>query len=173
MENKDRREFIKIAGKALLVTSGVAVFGLTSAKPKVESGENQDEYFSDGYYDDGYYDDGYYDDGYYDDGYYDDGYYDDGYATGMNSIKKESLRLVVAPNPSNGNFELQFSATQEEPSAILINDLAGKTLVNRSVVLRQGMNHIPFESGALPRGMYELKVVTQKGEGSVRLVIVK
>lgn len=168
MENQDRREFIKIAGKALLVTSGVTVFGLTSAKPKAESGETRDEYFSDGYYDDGYYDDGYYDDG-----YYDDGYYDDGYATGLNQIQKDSLRLVVVPNPSDGNFELTLSAKTAEPSSILINDLSGKTLVSKSQKLQQGINRIPFESGALARGMYELKVITEKGEGSVRLVIMK
>ncbi len=168
MEKQDRREFIRIAGKALLVTSGVTVFGLTSAKPKAENEENRDEYFSDGYYDDGYYDDGYYDDG-----YYDDGYYDDGYATGLNQIPKDPLRLVVAPNPSDGNFELTLSAQTAEHSIILINDLTGKTLVRKIHTLRQGSNRIQFQSEALPKGMYELKVITERGEGSLRLVIVK
>jgi len=163
MEKHDRREFIKIAGKALLVTSGVTVFGLTSAKPKPESGEQQDEYFSDGYYDDGYYDDG----------YYDDGYYDDGYSTGIGQIRKDALRLVVAPNPSDGNFELMLNAKNAEHSTILINDLTGKTLVRKIHVLQQGGNRVQFQSESLPKGMYELKVITEKGEGSIRLVIVK
>lgn len=72
MEKKDRREFIKIAGKTLLVTSAISVTGLIASCSK--GNDDDDDEFDDGYYDDGYYDDGYYDDGYYDDGYYDDGY---------------------------------------------------------------------------------------------------
>ena len=81
MEKQDRREFIKIAGKTLLVTSAISVTGLLSSCGKDDDDDDKydDGYYNDGYYDDGYYDDGYYDDGYYDDGYYDDGYYDDGY----------------------------------------------------------------------------------------------
>ena len=72
MEKQDRREFIKIAGKTLLVTSVISVTGLVASCSK---DDDDDDNFDDGYYDDGYYDDGYYDDGYYDDGYYDDGYW--------------------------------------------------------------------------------------------------
>ncbi len=163
MKNKDRREFIKLAGTALLVTSGISVFGLVVAKPKKESEESGDEYFSDGYYDDGYYDDG----------YYDDGYYDDGYATGLNEIRNDSIKLVVAPNPSDGNFELTFNSKSIGQSTILINDLSGKTIVQKNFLLQHGDNRMAFESNMLARGIYELQVKTEQGFGRVRLMIVK
>lgn len=199
MEIKSRREFIKLAGTAILVTSGISVFGLVSAKTRAggEGSGNQPDAFGDGYYADGYYDDGYYCDGYYGDGYfcdgyyydgyyydgyyfdgyYDDGYYSDGYypgsSTGFNEITNDTLKLVVSPNPSNGNFDLTMDGMPGDHCLIIISDLLGRTLIQSGYQLQQGLNRIPVQSGIFTGGTYNLTVITEGGRGSLRLLIAR
>ncbi len=168
MKNQSRREFIKISGKTLLITSGISVFGLASIPAKANDGEESNAYFTDGYYSDGYYFDGYYFDG-----YYNDGYYNDGYTTGINSYTPDSLDLGVFPNPSNGNFELQLNAKTTGPAEIFVTDLIGRTMLRESKQLTAGPNKISFKAEDLAKGVYYLSVITHKGTGSVRLVIAK
>lgn len=165
MENKTRREFIKIAGKTILVTSSISVFGLTIAPAQAleEDGQNNAAFFTDGYYDDGYYFDG----------YYSDGYYYDGYSTGINSYIPDSLNLGVSPNPSNGNFVLEFTAKASGLAEIFITDLIGRTVSRQSRNLNLGANRLEFSLDEITKGVYYLSVITAKGTGSVRLVIAK
>ncbi len=173
MKNQSRREFIKISGKTLLVTSGISVFGLSNLTAKPNEGEGNPADFTDAYFTDGYYDDGYYFDGYYNDGYYNDGYYNDGYTTGINSYKPESLDMGVFPNPSNGNFQLQLTAKVTGPAEIFITDLIGRTMLRESKQLVTGTNNIQFNAEQLAKGTYYISVITVKGTGSIRLVIAK
>jgi hypothetical protein len=169
MEKPNRREFIKIAGKTILVTSGISVFGLTNS-----TAAGNDETPSTGeYFTDGYYDDGYYYDGYYYDGYYYDGYYYDGYGTGINSYKPDLLQMAVLPNPSNGNFELQLSSKISGMAEIFITDLIGRTMMRETRELNLGSNKLNFNAEQLAKGVYYLSVITTKGTGSVRLIIAK
>lgn len=173
MKNQTRREFIKISGKTLLVTSGISVFGLSSMPAKANDGDGNPADFTDAYFTDGYYYDGYYVDGYYSDGYYTDGYYSDGYTTGINSYMPHTLDMGINPNPSNGNFELQLTARVSGPAEIFITDLVGRSMLRESKYLNAGPNNIPFKAEELAKGVYYLSVITAKGTGSVRLVIAK
>ena len=98
MEKNTRRDFIKTTGSALLITTGISVFGVFSgsAKPNTDGEENTD-------------------------GYYSDGYYSDGYSTGIIPNTVDSLLLSVYPNPSNGNFNLTLNVKAAVASEVFID----------------------------------------------------
>lgn len=171
MENKTRREFIKIAGKTILVTSGISVIGLNSF---AANGAEEPTDLGAAFFTDGYYDDGYYYDGYYHDGYYYDGYYSDGYSTGINSYKADLLQMAVLPNPSNGNFELKVNSKVSGLAEVFITDMIGRTMMRETRELSLGDNHLNFNAEQkLSKGIYYLSLITVKGTGSVRLVVAK
>lgn len=170
MKNQTRREFIKVTGKTLLVTSGISVIGLNRLDAAANDADgNPDNLF----FTDGYYSDGYYTDGYYFDGYYSDGYYNDGYSTGINNYQPDLLQMGAFPNPSDGNFDLQLNARSAGLAEIFITDLIGRTMLRETRELTQGSNVLNFKAAQLAKGVYYLSVITTKGTGSVRLVVAK
>jgi hypothetical protein len=85
----------------------------------------------------------------------------------------DQLKLTAFPNPSNGQFALQFTAATAGNAEIKLTDLAGRVLITEQKSVTQGNNTYNFDySNQLSQGIY-LVEVTAGQERSVRRISIK
>lgn len=85
----------------------------------------------------------------------------------------DQLKLTAFPNPSNGQFALEFTAAAAGNAEIKLTDLAGRVLVTEQKSVTQGNNTYNFDySNQLSQGIY-LVEVTAGQERSVRRISIK
>ncbi len=78
---------------------------------------------------------------------------------------KEDLRKLISvfPNPGNGEFSIEISASKNEIYAIELMNASGQILFNQTLESGQGINSYHMNWSAFPNGLYILKVNTEKG----------
>lgn len=76
----------------------------------------------------------------------------------------------VSPNPSNGNFDLKLYFEQSLDINILVIDIAGKVLHRQHISVTHPVT-LPLNLLHLSKGIYLLKIETDKGSLVKRLVI--
>jgi hypothetical protein len=81
-------------------------------------------------------------------------------------------KLTVYPNPSNGNFGVNISLTENEQVVIRISDVAGRTVYQRNENLKSGNNTISINQANLAKGLYTLEVMS-KGQTSAQKLIIE
>ncbi len=81
----------------------------------------------------------------------------------------ESLRaqISVSPNPSSGQFTLTFDANDGIPTTLSVNDVYGKTVLERHL---GGQLQEQINLQSLPNGNYYLQIRTDKGKLAVKQV---
>ena len=85
----------------------------------------------------------------------------------------DQLKLTAFPNPSNGQFAIQFTAATAGNAEIKLTDLAGRVLVTEQKSVTQGNNTYNFDySNQLSQGIYLIEV-TAGQERSVRRISIK
>ncbi|MFN8283854.1 MAG: T9SS type A sorting domain-containing protein [Chitinophagales bacterium] len=91
---------------------------------------------------------------------------------GTKNTTNKDGSLSVYPNPSNGNFTVNFESKGNFPITIKMIDLKG------SVVLEKNINHsekstFSFNDKDLPNGIYLININTEKENWLQKLMIVK
>lgn len=85
---------------------------------------------------------------------------------------KHSAVLKIAPNPSSGNFNINYSAIETEKEAqITVLDRSGRTVFNKVVALNAGENDVMVSTTNLPKGMYVVNFITKTAMSSSSLII--
>lgn len=81
------------------------------------------------------------------------------------------LQALLYPNPSNGNYSIELNSDKNETVSISLFDLNGKIIeqVNWNVVV--GTNTYQSTWKNLSAGIYLVKIVGEKGEMNVKLVV--
>jgi len=74
--------------------------------------------------------------------------------------------LLVYPNPSPGQFQVQLQATQSGSAQLSLQSLTGRVLWQRQVKLFPGEQVHPVSLPSLPDGLYYLHVATQAGKAT-------
>jgi hypothetical protein len=78
------------------------------------------------------------------------------------------------PNPTQNEVNLNFSITEETEMVINIVDLTGKVLKQiDNNLFNTGTHQIQFSTTDLANGMYFVRMESEKGTKTIRLVIVK
>lgn len=77
----------------------------------------------------------------------------------------------VFPNPSSGNFTLHFETPDDMQLQAEIIDVTGKTVDAFQLMSYSGMNAYPMNLSNYPAGLYLIKLRTQAGQKTMRLVI--
>ena len=85
--------------------------------------------------------------------------------TSIDEIKIESL-FKLYPNPSNGNFYLEFSKEQDSPIKLFIDDLSGKRVYEEEL-----NNRINLLNLNLPAGLYLLNMELEDKSFSYKIII--
>lgn len=75
----------------------------------------------------------------------------------------EVLGIKVLPNPTSGDFRVEFNAPGSEQVQLQLFDARGALLTSRETVLTQGPNTVRFKGLDLPAGLYQLQVQSANG----------
>ncbi len=90
----------------------------------------------------------------------------------MISVEKTAA-LKVFPNPSKGNFTLQFVAEKPGRSVLTISDAGGRNITSISIPVNEGLNTIPLNNSSLAPGVYVLRLKVDGKVLSMKLMLTK
>jgi hypothetical protein len=81
------------------------------------------------------------------------------FARQMFSSTASSLEAVrIVPNPSDGNFKLQFNASGESSKKIVMLNALGQVVITKDYTTAKGMNTVELDASTLPKGVYIIKI---------------
>jgi len=81
-----------------------------------------------------------------------------------------SLRIL--PNPTEGDFRVEIqSQTAPGPVLFQLFDAQGRLVKTVKTIAGQTITSIPFEGLHLPKGLYQLRVETDKGVGTWKIAV--
>jgi hypothetical protein len=80
-------------------------------------------------------------------------------------------KLQVYPNPSFGQFTLQLNNLKAAKAQILLMDQNGRTIEQRSIQLINGQQNVIYNTRKFASGMYMVKVVSEDGVQTSKVVI--
>jgi hypothetical protein len=78
----------------------------------------------------------------------------------------ENINLY--PNPSNGQFVIDFSSATQQNSTIQIFNLLGMNVYNKEVRINQGVNKVSIDASTLNSGIYFLNIDNQKVKFTIK-----
>ena len=91
---------------------------------------------------------------------------------GMANLENNSAIVNLFPNPNNGIFIVNITATREEKNTqIILTDLTGREIYKKQVDIFIGENKIPFNGSNLAKGTYLLQFKETKSNSIDKFVI--
>ncbi len=92
----------------------------------------------------------------------------------LGNVKQTLLQdVLITPNPSKGNFILQWNAAGNETMHLSIADNNGKKVYNRDAAIRTGINKIAVQLNNTTAGIYFLTLRTNEGSRKISILIEK
>ncbi len=88
-----------------------------------------------------------------------------------NSVYKfsgQKLDCLLYPNPSNGNFSLDFTGDKTETLKIEIVNITGAVVASFDWKVDKGLNHHNINTGNLSKGVYIVKISSTNGSCSIK-----
>jgi endonuclease I len=79
--------------------------------------------------------------------------------------------IMIAPNPNNGNFMLNYFTTKDQKVTITLFDMVGKLVYSNETRVNKGSNSIDMNIQHLSKGIYNLMIVTGTGIKSDKIII--
>lgn len=84
-----------------------------------------------------------------------------------------TVQATVAPSPSKGTIEVEFSATDATIVGVQLVGLFGQVfLQEEEIVLEKGSRHVTFTCSRIPSGVYRLLIRTEHGQQGVPVLLV-
>ncbi|CAD0007006.1 rhamnogalacturonan lyase family protein [Flavobacterium salmonis] len=84
-----------------------------------------------------------------------------------------TAEVMVYPNPSSGQFNIRFSGYKSSKATVVISDITGQVLVKKDIELtgkdQNGVFSIPNHN----HGVYLLKVISEEGTKTLKILIEK
>lgn len=77
------------------------------------------------------------------------------------------MDLKVYPNPTNGEFNVEFTIDRDGEASIKLLDLSGRVVKQVQTVVSEGINLVTLNIAELTTGMYQIQV---ENEGSLKSV---
>jgi subtilisin family serine protease len=78
---------------------------------------------------------------------------------------------IVYPNPSNGNFVIDYTAKTGEPVSVAVYNIAGAMVYSKFWQVSQGNNRMSISLPEVAKGMYVVKVKSPNGAADMRVVL--
>lgn len=92
-------------------------------------------------------------------------------ALGVNNIKSEIAHTSVYPNPSQGNFTIEFVALERGIATIEMYDSKNSLIQKQNISMTIGNNKIPINSNKFAPGVYFIKLSTNNSYKYLKVVI--
>jgi PKD repeat protein len=84
----------------------------------------------------------------------------------------ENLGIRILPNPTEGDFQVQFDSRIAFGTARLsLLDAQGRLVKTIETELRPGTATVPFQGLALPKGLYQLNIQTDAGLATLSVAV--
>lgn len=92
-------------------------------------------------------------------------------------VKKTSgsvtAEVLVYPNPSSGQFNVRFNGFKSSKATVVISDITWQVLVQKEIELTGNEQNIAFSIPNRSHGVYILKVTTEEGTKTLKILIEK
>lgn len=89
----------------------------------------------------------------------------------VNEVENNSSEFMIAPNPSEGVFNLILNAKQHHNAVIKIYDQTGRAIYTKNAMMNSGVNSIPVDITELPSGVYVMDITSDHYRVSDKLII--
>lgn len=90
---------------------------------------------------------------------------------GTEEILPMEINAMIYPNPTHDNSTLMIrSENYKENVSVLLTDITGKLISEKTVSLSTGENHIALQNGNLDSGMYFVTIISGEKNKTLRLV---
>ena len=87
-------------------------------------------------------------------------------------LTNNSLKLKKAfPNPSNQSTNIQYETIKSENVSFEMTNLLGKSIINRNVISKIGLNSILVNTSDLSNGIYLYSISNGKTRSTKRLIV--
>jgi len=83
------------------------------------------------------------------------------------------LGISVYPNPNKGMFRIDLRSEKPTTAVVSIMNAAGKIILSSTEIQIDNTLSLPLEITGQPEGIYLLKIVTEQGISSRKLIIIK
>lgn len=90
---------------------------------------------------------------------------------GINENTSNDDLIALAPNPNNGIFTINYTATKNQNLKITLIDLMGRIIYSNESKIFSGNNILEIKIENLSGGIYSLEFVTDSGRKTEKLVI--
>ena len=92
-------------------------------------------------------------------------------------VKKPSgsvtAEVLVYPNPSSGQFNVRLNGFKSSKATVVISDITGQVVVQKVIELTGNEQNIAFSIPNRSQGVYILKVTTEEGTKTLKILIEK
>ena len=91
----------------------------------------------------------------------------------QNDVKDFAL-VRMTPNPvsKSGQATLELVSTQSMPLQLVVSDINGKQMLQKSTVIQSGNNNIALQLGQLAQGKYRITAIEKEGN-NITILFVK
>ncbi|MGZ4033317.1 MAG: endonuclease [Bacteroidia bacterium] len=90
---------------------------------------------------------------------------------GVEDYQTNNDVVSLSPNPNNGSFVLNYSATKSQKVVVTLYDMVGRIIYNNDLYVNNGDNKIDMSIDGLTKGIYIFEFVTPAGKQTQKLVI--
>jgi hypothetical protein len=91
--------------------------------------------------------------------------------SGINDNYLSFAKMDIFPNPAKDNFTIKLNFNKNEKSDVVIFNSIGCEVFSTEVNLTEGANFVPIKINNLSNGVYFLKILTQDGSVTKKLII--
>ncbi len=86
-------------------------------------------------------------------------------------FENNELDIVIVPNPSNGEFAVNYNVPYTDEYLIHIVDALGRFVVSKSQVLEKGNTLIPFDLSTYNKGIFTISITNKTSNSKQRIII--
>src|SRR5690606_12002553 len=83
----------------------------------------------------------------------------------------QASAFSVYPNPADNFITIEWNATEQGTTHIVLTDITGKMVKENNIHNTTGINAVTMDVSMLPKGVYLLSAINNKGTVNKRVVI--
>ncbi|MCI9846413.1 T9SS type A sorting domain-containing protein [Flavobacterium pectinovorum] len=92
---------------------------------------------------------------------------------GIKKTASVSAEVLVYPNPSSGQFNIRFNGYKSTKATVVISDITGQIIVQKNIELTGNDQNAAFSIPNHNQGVYLLKVISEEGTKTLKILIEK
>ncbi len=90
---------------------------------------------------------------------------------GITDNKKNNTLFILAPNPNNGNFSVNYITTKNQTIHLKLTDVLGRVVYSNESKVSTGFNSIDITTVHLNKGIYMFELLAETGRQVERIII--